>query len=113
MVQEAFVRAWDRRETYADRASLRAWLYKIATNLCIDTLRHKTRRGLPITREPASTLDQPIPASVDEPVWLEPYPAQIFAARIATRKPDIQAVKASGWRFWPRSICCLHSNEPF
>jgi RNA polymerase sigma-70 factor, ECF subfamily len=74
MVQETLWRAWDRRETYAGRASLRAWLYKIATNLCIDALRQRPRRGLPITLGEASSPDSPIPRSINEPVWLEPYP---------------------------------------
>lgn len=39
LVQETLLRAWNRRETYEGRSTLRAWLYKIATNLCIDTLR--------------------------------------------------------------------------
>src|SRR6187431_1590163 len=38
LVQEAFLRAWRRRETYAGRASVRAWLYRIATNACPDEL---------------------------------------------------------------------------
>jgi RNA polymerase sigma-70 factor (ECF subfamily) len=74
LVQETFWRAWDRRETYQGRASIRAWLYKIATNLCIDALRQRPRRGLPVTREEAASLDQPMQAAVNEPVWLEPYP---------------------------------------
>jgi RNA polymerase sigma-70 factor (ECF subfamily) len=74
MVQETFWRAWDRRTTYEGRSSLRAWLYKIATNLCIDALRQRPRRGLPITRQEPSSSDEPLPPSVNEPVWLEPYP---------------------------------------
>ena len=74
MVQETFWRAWDRRETFEGRSSIRAWLYKIATNLCIDTLRQRPRRALPITRENASTHEQPIPSSINEAIWLEPYP---------------------------------------
>ncbi|MDR3578127.1 MAG: sigma-70 family RNA polymerase sigma factor [Anaerolineaceae bacterium] len=74
MVQETFWRAWDRRETFEGRSSMRAWLYKIATNLCIDTLRQRPRRGLPITRAPVASPDEPIPASIDEPIWLEPFP---------------------------------------
>ncbi len=42
MVQEAFWRAWDRRETYEGRSTIRAWLYRITTNLCIDTPQAKT-----------------------------------------------------------------------
>jgi RNA polymerase sigma-70 factor (ECF subfamily) len=77
IVQEAFWRAWDRRETYEGRSTIRAWLYKIATNLCIDSLRHRQRRSLPVIRENASTHEQPIPASINEPIWLEPYPFDI------------------------------------
>ncbi len=77
LVQETFSRAWDRRATYAGRGPLRAWLYRIATNLCLDRLRQLPRRGLPVTRRAVSTLDQPIPPSIHEPVWLEPYPADL------------------------------------
>ena len=77
MVQETFWRAWDRRETYQGRSTVRAWLYKIATNLCIDTLRQRPRRGVPVTREDASGLDEPIPASINEPIWLEPFPIDL------------------------------------
>ena len=64
MVQESFLRAWRRRDTYEGRASLRAWLYKIATNVCLDALEKRTRRAIPFTRGRAATLDQPIPADV-------------------------------------------------
>ncbi len=74
LVQETFLRAWRRRETYEGRASLRAWLYKIATNLCLDALRQRPRRLLPITRQAVSSLDEPIPAELKEPIWLEPFP---------------------------------------
>jgi RNA polymerase sigma-70 factor (ECF subfamily) len=74
MVQETFLRAWRRRETYAGRASVRAWLYKIATNACLDALSSRPRRVIPRTRQPASTLEDPIPSDVLEPIWLEPAP---------------------------------------
>jgi len=74
LVQETFLRAWRRRETYEGRASLRAWLYKIATNLCLDSLEKRPRRLLPITRQAVSTFDEPIPPAVTEPIWLEPFP---------------------------------------
>ena len=76
-LQEAYLRAWDRRATYKGSSTVRAWLYKIATNLCIDLLRQRPRRGLPVSNEDASTPDQPIPPSINEPIWLEPYPFNI------------------------------------
>jgi len=78
MVQESFLRAWRRRDTYEGRASLRAWLYKIATNVCLDALEKRTRRVIPFTRGRASTLDQPISAEVKEPIWLEPFPDEML-----------------------------------
>jgi RNA polymerase sigma-70 factor, ECF subfamily len=80
MVQEAFLRAWRRRETYENRASLRAWLYKIATNACLDALKKRPRRAVPITYQPVSSLAEPIPASIMEPIWLEPYPDELLPA---------------------------------
>ncbi|MDX2139785.1 MAG: sigma-70 family RNA polymerase sigma factor [Chloroflexota bacterium] len=75
MVQETFLKAWRGRMTYEGRASLRAWLYKIATNTCLDALRKQPRRFVPMTLEDdARALDLPIPASVMEPIWLQPYP---------------------------------------
>lgn len=74
MVQETFYRAWRRRETYRGQASLRAWLYKIATNACLDALEKRARRVIPRTYQPESTMDEPIPGDVNEPIWLEPYP---------------------------------------
>jgi RNA polymerase sigma-70 factor, ECF subfamily len=79
MVQEAFLRAWRRRETFEGRATLRAWLYKIATNVCLDALSQQPRRGLPITRRAAASLEMPIPPDVNDPVWLEPVPDDLLA----------------------------------
>jgi len=79
LVQETLLRAWQRRATYAGRASVRAWLYKIATNLCLDTLEKSKRRTLPSARQKAATLDDPIPPDVNEPIWLEPFPDILLA----------------------------------
>lgn len=79
LVQETLLRAWQRRATYAGRASVRAWLYKIATNLCLDALAQRKRRTLPSTRQPAADLNEPIPTDVNEPIWLEPFPDALLA----------------------------------
>ncbi|MGZ9163972.1 MAG: sigma-70 family RNA polymerase sigma factor, partial [Anaerolineales bacterium] len=55
LVQETFLRAWRRLDTYQGRAYLRAWLYKIATNACLDVLdQRRSRRMLPMDGYPAS-----------------------------------------------------------
>lgn len=74
MVQETFLRAWRRLETYEGRASFRAWLYKIATNACLELLRKTPPRGLTPDHIPASESPYPILEPVDEPIWLEPLP---------------------------------------
>jgi RNA polymerase sigma-70 factor (ECF subfamily) len=79
LVQETLLRAWQRRATYAGRAPLRAWLYKIATNLCLDALARRKRRTLPSARQPAAALDEPIPPDINEPIWLEPLPDALLA----------------------------------
>jgi len=62
LVQEAFLRAWRRRETYAGRSSVRAWLYRIATNACLDALDKRPRR----------------PSASGEIGWLQPYPDELL-----------------------------------
>lgn len=74
LVQETMLRAWRRLETYAGRATFRAWLYRIATNACLDALDQRARRFLPTAAYAASEVGAPIQPPVLEPVWLEPFP---------------------------------------
>lgn len=79
-VQETLLRAWRRLDTFEGRASLRAWLYKIATNACFDALdRRPRRRVLPMAQFPPSDPHQPMAPPVTEPIWLEPYPDDLIA----------------------------------
>lgn len=80
MVQETFLRAWRRRDTFEGRASFRAWLYRIATNVCLDALKQRPRRAVPITRQEVSSLAEPIPPSIMEPIWLEPFPDELLVS---------------------------------
>lgn len=73
-VQETYLRAWQKLETYEGRASFRAWLYKIATNLCLDLLKKVRRRALPMDVYPASNPDDPFAPPSGEFPWLEPFP---------------------------------------
>ena len=77
VVQETFLRAWRRRETYLGKASLRAWLYGIATNASLDLLERKSLRLLPhLVSEP--TDPDVVPVSTEEVTWLEPYPDRLL-----------------------------------
>src|SRR5580700_2431922 len=70
-VQEVLLRAWRSRDSFRGRASMRAWLYRIATNACLDTLR-RHRRGTTPARSTGPT--GPNTASVTSVPWLQPYP---------------------------------------
>jgi RNA polymerase sigma-70 factor (ECF subfamily) len=61
-VQETFLRAWRRRETFEGRSTFRAWMYRIATNACLDLLAKR----------------RPEPASGGEVLWLQPYPDRLL-----------------------------------
>jgi RNA polymerase sigma-70 factor (TIGR02960 family) len=61
-VQETFLRAWRRRETFEGRSTFRAWLYRIATNACLDLLAKR----------------RPAPATGGEVPWLQPYPDRLL-----------------------------------
>jgi RNA polymerase sigma-70 factor (ECF subfamily) len=78
-VQETLLRAWRRLETYEGRASLRAWLYKIATNTCLDALYRSPKRSLPVELSAPSDPSTPPDPPLNEPVWIEPYPDELLA----------------------------------
>ena len=76
-VQDAYLRAWRSYDSFDGRGSFRAWLYRIATNVCLDALasRKNMRRLLPDQQAPAAAAVQmPEGAPPTEVAWLEPYP---------------------------------------
>jgi RNA polymerase sigma-70 factor (ECF subfamily) len=79
LVQETLLRAWEKRATLTSPGSYRAWLYRIATNLCLDRLRSTPRRSLPPETHPASNPNSPLPKPTREPIWLEPFPDDLLA----------------------------------
>jgi RNA polymerase sigma-70 factor (ECF subfamily) len=77
-VQDAFVRAWRSREQFQGRSAVRSWLYRIATNVCIDMLNNKERRIRPMDLGPAL---EPVASNLNvrpEATWLEPIPTQLI-----------------------------------
>ena len=78
-VQETFLRAWRRLETYEGRAPFRAWLYRIATNACIDIIKQRSKRGLPADLYPPSDPTNPLKPPIMEAIWIEPFPDKLGA----------------------------------
>jgi RNA polymerase sigma-70 factor (ECF subfamily) len=73
LTQETFLRAWRFRSTYAGRASIRAWLYRIATNVCLDALERRPR----------------VPTDAGEVMWLQPIPDDLLSD---ADEPDAEVV---------------------
>src|SRR3954447_5239666 len=74
LTQETFLRAWRKRDQYAARASVRAWLYRIATNACLDALEKRPRQ----------------PTAEGEVVWLQPYPDELLPDELIVERETIE-----------------------
>ncbi len=77
MVQETFLRAWRKRESFQGRSTFRAWLYRIATNACLDFLDRNPRQPRPRQAEPAANPAGAL-APTTEIAWLQPYPDRLL-----------------------------------
>jgi RNA polymerase sigma-70 factor (ECF subfamily) len=73
-VQETFVRAWRAFDKFEGRSQFRSWLYRIATNVCLDMLGASQRRARPMDLNPASSAATPLPPALPENAWVEPVP---------------------------------------
>lgn len=72
-VQETMVRAWQNLDRFERRASLGTWLYRIATNVCLDALSDRSRRARPMEERPVGSIDDPLETR-PRTHWLEPIP---------------------------------------
>ena len=73
-VQETMLRAWRSYDGFEGRAALRSWLYRIATNVCLDMLTGRERRARPMDLAPAKTADAPLDDGLSETSWILPVP---------------------------------------
>jgi RNA polymerase sigma-70 factor, ECF subfamily len=73
-VQETFIRAWRGIDRFEGRAALRSWLYRIATNVCLDMLNAKKRRARPMDLGPAQSPEAENLHTLPEATWIDPAP---------------------------------------
>jgi RNA polymerase sigma-70 factor, ECF subfamily len=116
-VQEAFLRAWRSFQGFEGRASLRSWLYRIATNVCLDMLNGSKRRAQPMDLGPASSADNALGSPLPEDSWIEPIPdgrvvapgdpADVAVARESIRLAFVAALQ----RLPPRQRAVLILRE--
>src|SRR3954466_16150056 len=71
-VQETFVRAWRNYDSFEGRSSLRSWLYRIATNVCLDMLQGPQRRARPMDLSPSLSADTLLSPGLPESAWVQP-----------------------------------------
>ena len=102
-VQETFIRAWRGIDRFEGRAALRSWLYRIATNVCLDMLGGRERRARPMDLGPAREPVESNLNALPEVTWIEPAPdslvlgdgdpAEIAAARETVRLAFVAALQ--------------------
>jgi RNA polymerase sigma-70 factor (ECF subfamily) len=113
-LQETWLRAWRRLSSLKERAALRAWLYKIATNVSLDMLDHRKSRALPATLFPSADPDEMLPDPIADPIWLDPMPDTLLdglpanpEARYETRESITLAFLAVLQKLPPRQRAIL------
>jgi RNA polymerase sigma-70 factor, ECF subfamily len=89
-VQEVLLRAWRSRDRFQGRSSPRTWLYRVATNACLDTLRREARRAVPAPSKPPAGSGPSIAAMP----WVQPYPDALLDD-LAAGQPGPEAVAVS------------------
>jgi RNA polymerase sigma-70 factor, ECF subfamily len=87
-LQDALLRAWRGLKSFERRSSLRSWLYRIATNVCLDLMSRRPQRGLPTEREPAADPERDLADAVNDPVWVEPYADERLGLEEGLAAPD-------------------------
>jgi RNA polymerase sigma-70 factor (ECF subfamily) len=87
-LQDAMLRVWRGLGSFGGRGSLRAWLYRIATNASLDIVSRRKKRLLPVEYGPAADPNEPPGQPVGEQVWLEPYPDETLEVEDGYASPD-------------------------
>jgi RNA polymerase sigma-70 factor, ECF subfamily len=88
--QDALLRAWQGLPGFEGRSSLRAWLYKIATNAALDVAKRRSRRELPVSYGPPVVAGGGPGAPLAETTWVEPYPDHHLGGIGAPESPEVR-----------------------
>src|SRR6266536_5556928 len=126
-VQETLLRAWDGYDRFDEtRGTLRAWLYAIATSICLDMLRGRQRRARPVDLGPAAHAGEPLGAPLAEDTWIEPIPdrsvlpAEGDPAELAAQRESIRLAFVAALQHLPprqravlilREVLCWKAAE--
>src|SRR5258707_92478 len=125
-VQEAMVRAWRGIDSFEGRSAMRSWLYRIATNVCLDMLRGRQRRARPMDMGPAWTTDSFTGATLPEHAWVQPVPdARVLVgdgdpAELAESRETVRLAFVTALQYLParqravlilREVLGWHANE--
>ena len=92
-VQETFIRAWRAFDRFEGRAALRSWLYRIATNVCLDMLNGRERRARPMDLGPAKEPDAAHLRVLPETTWIQPLPDSAVAAEEGADPADVAVAR--------------------
>jgi RNA polymerase sigma-70 factor, ECF subfamily len=87
-LQDALLRAWRGLSRFEGRSSLRSWLYRIATNTCLDLVSRRPKRMLALDHAPAADPHEGPGAPLVESVWVEPYPSEELGLDEGRLSPD-------------------------
>jgi RNA polymerase sigma-70 factor, ECF subfamily len=87
-LQETLLRAWRGLPSFEGRSSLRSWLYRIATNVCLKMIERRPKRVLPIDYGPASDPHDPPEGPLLERVWIDPYPDEALGLEAGPASPE-------------------------
>ena len=87
-LQDALLRAWRGLPSFEGRSSQRSWLYRIATNTCLDLIARRKKRVLPVDHGPAADPHDGPGTPLVESVWVEPFPDETLAVEDGFAAPD-------------------------
>jgi RNA polymerase sigma factor (sigma-70 family) len=116
-VQETFVRAWRAFDKFEGRSAFRSWLYRIATNVCLDMLGASQRRARPMDLNPASSADNALPPPLPESAWIEPIPDERVVpsggdpAEVAIARESVRLAPERVESHYYLALCLARASE--